>query len=563
MKRPQEPRYRLWGLVGRGQFGKVFCACERRRGGLVALKELSKLAFPTRNLLRELRLPLALQHPNVMATYTLLYEGDCRFLVVEYCEGGTLREPIERRAPLTWAQIRDLVVGVLAGLQSIHDLGAVHCDIKPENILLRLTRGGWQAKIGDFGIARQPEEDTGGMGVGSPAYMAPERFFEGAKPPADIYAVGILLYELLFWERPFSGKPSEMMAVHLNQRLAFPTPVPSALKVFLEKAVAKLPGHRFASPMAMAQALQELENHPDFASGMAQLWGWRQARGAIAPQPWPDSRFAQPVTGPPLALTMGGDILWGWYPDRVRAWRGPSLQGLAEIPWPGVGVGGAVVAGERFAVADRRFWRWEADRWQVLGAAGPLWAISPAGDWLATADRTTLVFCYWRSGRRVELPPGRSAIHFLTALDRHHALTATLEGQNTRLAIAARRGRWQWETRLPLAIAALMPGDRPGTVWMWAAHPPTLLVVTFGPYRVQRFDLAAVPTAIAPTPWGSALAFGDRLELWDKDGAVLGGVSLPEPASALAAIDPAHLAIATATTLHSLDLRQIPIDLVF
>ncbi|HAN45365.1 MAG TPA: serine/threonine protein kinase, partial [Cyanobacteria bacterium UBA8156] len=131
MKRPQEPRYRLWGLVGRGQFGKVFCACERRGGGLVALKELSKLAFPTRNLLRELRLPLALQHPNVMATYTLLHEENRRFLVAEYCEGGTLREPIERRSPLTWPQIRDLVVGVLAGLQGIHDLGAVHCDIKP------------------------------------------------------------------------------------------------------------------------------------------------------------------------------------------------------------------------------------------------------------------------------------------------------------------------------------------------------------------------------------------------------------------------------------------------
>jgi len=561
MKRPQEPRYRLWGLVGRGQFGKVFCACERRGGGLVALKELSKLAFPTRNLLRELRLPLALQHPNVMATYTLLHEENRRFLVAEYCEGGTLREPIERRSPLTWPQIRDLVVGVLAGLQGIHDLGAVHCDIKPENILLRLTRGGWQAKIGDFGIARQPEDDTGGMGVGSPAYMAPERFFGGAQPPADIYAVGILLYELLFWERPFSGRLAEMMAVHLNQRLSFPTPVPLALKVFLEKALAKLPGHRFASPLLMAQGLQGLETSADFEPGIQQLWQWRQEQGAIARQPWPADMPCQPGVGQPLALAMSGDTLWSWYPGRVQAWRGPSLQAQAEIPLPGGG--GTVVAGELFAVADRQFWRWEGSQWQSLGAAGPLWAVSPAGDWLATADRAALVFCYWRSGRRVELPPGRSAIHFLTALDRHHVLTATLEGQNTRLAIAARRGRWQWETRLPIAIAGLRPGDRPGTVWMWSAQPPALLVVTFGPYRVQRFDLAAVPTAIAPTPWGYALAFGDRLELWDKDGAVLGAVALPEPAIALTAIDNAHLAIATATALHSLDLRQIPIDLLF
>jgi hypothetical protein len=130
-------------------------------------------------------------------------------------------------------------------------------------------------------------------------------------------------------------------------------------------------------------------------------------------------------------------------------------------------------------------------------------------------------------------------------------------------AIAARRGRWQWETRLPIAIAGLLPGDRPGTVWLWSAQPPTLLVVTFGPYRVQRFDLAAVPTAMAPTPWGYALAFGDRLEIWDKDGAGLGAVSLPAPAIALTAIDNAHLAIATATALYSLDLRQTAIDLLF
>ncbi|NJK35877.1 MAG: serine/threonine protein kinase [Oscillatoriales cyanobacterium SM2_2_1] len=174
-------------------------------GGLVALKELSKLSFPTRNLLRELRLPLALQHPNVVGTYTLWHDGDRRFLVVEYCEGGTLREPIERRSPLTWPQIRDLVLGVLAGLQGIHEAGAVHCDIKPENILLRVTGTGWQAKIGDFGIARQAEDDTGGMGVGSPAYMAPERFFGGRSRRRTFMRWGFCCTSCCFGNGRFQG----------------------------------------------------------------------------------------------------------------------------------------------------------------------------------------------------------------------------------------------------------------------------------------------------------------------------------------------------------------------
>ncbi|NJK60136.1 MAG: hypothetical protein HC918_07735, partial [Oscillatoriales cyanobacterium SM2_1_8] len=215
------------------------------------------------------------------------------------------------------------------------------------------------------------------------------------------------------------------------------------------------------------------------------------------------------------------------------------------------------------AAAGERFWRWQGERWLDGGPAGALRAVSPAGDWLATVLEGQLTFLGWRSGRRVVLPPLGSAIGFLTALDRHHALVATVKGPATTLKIAARRGRWQWETRLPLAIAALFPGDRAGTVLMWSAQPPTLLVVTFGPYRVQRFDLPAVPTAIAPMPWGYVLALAETLQLWDKDGTILGAVALPERAITLAAIGSTHVAIATPTRLYSLDLRQANVDLLF
>ncbi|MCY7392636.1 MAG: serine/threonine protein kinase, partial [Leptolyngbyaceae cyanobacterium CAN_BIN12] len=182
--------YRLLGLIGQGQFGRVYCASHRKTGRLVALKELNRDRFSTRNFLRELRFLLSLQHSNIVTCQALEHTATGRYLVMDYCESGTLRSLLSEEIQLQPLQGLSLIAQILAGLDHAHQREIVHCDIKPENILLTATATGWTARITDFGIARLSQElSTDGFGnTGSPAYMAPERFYGQHSPASDLYA---------------------------------------------------------------------------------------------------------------------------------------------------------------------------------------------------------------------------------------------------------------------------------------------------------------------------------------------------------------------------------------
>jgi serine/threonine protein kinase len=251
-------KYRLLGLVGQGQFGQVYCASHRKTGRLVALKELDRTRFPTNKFLRELRFLLSLQHPNIVTCHALEHTRTGRYLVMDYCEGGTLRSLMEDGLCLQTAQSLKLVADVLIGLDHAHSKGIIHCDIKPENILLNVTNRGWNARISDFGISKLIQEigseSTGN--TGSPAYMAPERFYGQHSHSSDIYAVGILLYEILVGHRPFSGIPLELMSAHLNNPVKIPESVPTALQTVILTALQKLQARRFSSARHMLSALQ-------------------------------------------------------------------------------------------------------------------------------------------------------------------------------------------------------------------------------------------------------------------------------------------------------------------
>ncbi|MEN9222606.1 MAG: serine/threonine-protein kinase [Thermostichus sp. BF3_bins_97] len=251
--------YQLLGLAGQGQYGRVFCARPRQGGELVALKELQAQRFPTHNLLRELRYLLSLNHPNITRCYALEHAREGRYLVLEYCEGGTLRDLINQVEQGLWLPVKQ-VLGfadqILAGLAHAHQQGVIHCDVKPENILLKPTPQGWQLKLTDFGIARHPEPISGEItATGSPAYMAPERFYGHFSAASDLYAVGIILVELLTGQRPFSGSPSQLMHAHLNQRFVCPMEIPTPLQALLELALRKLPPRRFRTASQMRSAL--------------------------------------------------------------------------------------------------------------------------------------------------------------------------------------------------------------------------------------------------------------------------------------------------------------------
>jgi serine/threonine-protein kinase len=278
----QPSRYRILGLVGQGQFGKVYCAGDRRTGKLVALKELSHQSAPTHQFLQELWFIISLQHPNIAACLGLEHIQTGRYLVMEYCEGGTLRNLLEQQDSLRLQEALNLIIGILEGLDYAHQRGIIHCDIKPENILLTLKSQGWNSKLSDFGIARRatvagklsPSEKPSTFTGGSPAYMAPERFYGIYSPRSDIYSVGIILFELLVGDRPFHGLPGELMTAHLNQRLQIPTDIPEALQTVIQKSLEKLPARRYKTAADMAEALRKAIINPQIQSLADSIIAW-------------------------------------------------------------------------------------------------------------------------------------------------------------------------------------------------------------------------------------------------------------------------------------------------
>ncbi len=258
-------KYRLLGLVGQGQFGRVYCASHRKTGAIVALKELDRQRFSTQKFLRELRFLLLLQHPHIVTCRALEQTETSRYLVMDYCEAGTLRNLLDEEVCLHPVQGLNLLTQVLNGLEHAHQRGIVHCDIKPENILLTAIADGWTARISDFGIARLSQElfNAEFSNTGSPAYMAPERFYGQYSPASDLYAIGIMLYELLVGHRPFSGAPAELMSAHLNQALQIPDTVPPDLKTVIATALQKLPARRFRSAAEMRECLHMAIAHSE------------------------------------------------------------------------------------------------------------------------------------------------------------------------------------------------------------------------------------------------------------------------------------------------------------
>jgi serine/threonine protein kinase len=251
--------YHNLGEVGQGQFGKVLCGCDLVTGQLFALKRLEHRRLPTHKFLKELAILIRLNHPNIVSFHGVEYKQGGRYIVMDYCQGGTLRQLLESKVELSLLEKLGLVLGTLEGLEHIHQHHIIHCDLKPDNILLDVTAQSWIAKIADFGIARflEPLAAPNYSGeTGSPAYMAPERFYGRFSVETDLYAVGVLLYELVTGHRPFAGMPLDVMKAHLNQPLRIPKSIPTVLKAVIRKALQKLPQHRYHSASEMRLMLE-------------------------------------------------------------------------------------------------------------------------------------------------------------------------------------------------------------------------------------------------------------------------------------------------------------------
>ncbi|WP_063709013.1 serine/threonine-protein kinase [Rhodopirellula sallentina] len=198
-------RYRIASILGKGAMGEVYRADDLKLGETVALKLLSQdvQAHPARlrMLTNEVRLARTVAHPNVCRVFDIGQSEDSHFLSMEYIDGEDLQSLIRRIGRLPLTKVLELAQQLCSGLAAAHEKGVVHRDLKPANVMID---GQGCAKLTDFGVARKfdGEGDSDGL-MGTPLYMAPEQYFERqTSPQSDVFALGIIFYEMLTGRHP-------------------------------------------------------------------------------------------------------------------------------------------------------------------------------------------------------------------------------------------------------------------------------------------------------------------------------------------------------------------------
>jgi serine/threonine-protein kinase len=270
--------YRVTNLVGVGGMGRVYCAEQVTLGRTVAVKvvhpHLAHDEMATSRFLNEARTASRLGHPNSVAIFDFgrTEEGQ-PYIVMEYLRGRDLGRVVEAEGPLTCRRIVDILGQTLGALGEAHALGIVHRDLKPDNIVLEPRRSGVDfVKVVDFGLAKLLEDDSAGKNkltrpglvCGTPEYMSPE---QGRGDPldgrADLYSVGIVLFELLAGRVPFvADTATKTLLMHLStpppdpRTVAPERAIPAPLATLTLRAIAKEPTDRYQDAQAFAKALE-------------------------------------------------------------------------------------------------------------------------------------------------------------------------------------------------------------------------------------------------------------------------------------------------------------------
>lgn len=261
-------RYRVRARIARGGMATVYVATDLRLERRIALKVMhSHLSDDTvfqDRFIQEARSAARLANPNVVNVFDQGQDGELAYLVMEYLPGITLRELMREQRRLSVAQTITIMDSVLTGLAAAHRAGIVHRDVKPENILL--AEDG-RIKIGDFGLARATTANTatGAQLLGTIAYLAPELVTRGtADARSDIYALGILLYEMLVGEQPYKGEqPMQIAFQHATDSVPRPSAknpsIPEPLDELVLWATEKVPDERPNDAQQMLDRLREIE----------------------------------------------------------------------------------------------------------------------------------------------------------------------------------------------------------------------------------------------------------------------------------------------------------------
>ena len=334
-------RYRVDTMIATGGMSTVYRGLDIRLDRPVALKVMdSRYAgdhqFLTR-FQREARAVARLKDPGLVAVYDQGIDGQHPFLVMELVEGGTLRELLRERGPMPPHAAAAVLGPVLGGLAVAHRAGLVHRDVKPENVLIS---DDGEVKIADFGLVRAVAEakiTSTSVILGTAAYLSPEQVGTGdAGPRSDVYAVGILTYELLTGRTPFTGDNALAVAYQrMDNDVAPPSTViggvPPQFDELVLKATARDPAERYADAAAMGEELDAIVDElglPEFRVPAPR----NSAQHAVAL-----SQLPPPPTAPrrhTRELTRGPD---DWSPPGDHEYRGVSKQfagiEMSEFHW--------------------------------------------------------------------------------------------------------------------------------------------------------------------------------------------------------------------------------------
>jgi eukaryotic-like serine/threonine-protein kinase len=381
-------RYRVTGRVARGGMATVYTATDERLGRTVAVKVIHRAqAHDPRFLERfgdEAKTIARLTHPNVVAVYDQGTYAGLPYLVMEYVRGHTLREVLAARRQLQPVEALAILEQMLAAVAAAHRAGLVHRDVKPENVLVAEAPSGGAAnlvdsvvKVADFGLARaveaSAEDPTGGQLMATVAYVAPELVTAGhADPRTDVYAAGIVLFEMLTGRVPFDGdRPVEVAWQHVDQDVPAPSRYVPGLPPVLDELVARAtrrdPGGRPTDAGAMLAEVQQAREDLGTAGP-----GGRGASAATTTRMPPIADQTMVVASVPPYGPASGTV----YPAERPSW--------ARLPGPSYGRRGPA---DRLRLFTRRLMGSPGTRVAGIAALVALGLLVVVGIWWVGAGR--------------------------------------------------------------------------------------------------------------------------------------------------------------------------------
>ncbi|MEU6413398.1 Stk1 family PASTA domain-containing Ser/Thr kinase [Microbispora sp. NPDC046933] len=261
-------RYRVESRIARGGMASVYLALDVRLDRTVAVKVMHRSLAEdpqfVRRFIGEAKSVASLSHPNIVQVFDQGTDGANVYLSMEYVPGRTLRDVLRRRGRLPAREALEMVIPVLAALGAAHQAGLIHRDVKPENVLLA---DDGRVKVVDFGLARAIEatnQTKTGMMIGTIGYMSPEQVTTGtADARSDVYAAGIMLFELLTGRQPYAGEtPMSIAYRHVHETVPAPSSimpdVPPPIDALVAAATDKDPAGRPADATAMLVAAVEI-----------------------------------------------------------------------------------------------------------------------------------------------------------------------------------------------------------------------------------------------------------------------------------------------------------------